>query len=223
MNYFDDTPASAVLDSVCHQYQPTTGYLMAEIRSTIDMVMERAARMAAESKEDTKGETAVREGMRLAAEHLQQEEGDLLATLEKQKPEDRKAILQGMMETLLRNIVLPRDQMLLQTSMKALDAVVKIAPGDVTAACTELQQLLSQYSQHKEQMKNQLDDAIRSQLEQKLAQQGTQLTEEMSINPAMHPQYKEELERMITGLNGQYNEALDQRKALIRQQSLASV
>lgn len=195
---------------------------MAEIRSTIDMVMERAARMAAESKEDTKGETAVREGMRLAAEHLQQEEGDL-ATLEKQKPEDRKAILQGMMETLLRNIVLPRDQMLLQTSMKALDAVVKIAPGDVTAACTELQQLLSQYSQHKEQMKNQLDDAIRSQLEQKLAQQGTQLTEEMSINPAMHPQYKEELERMITGLNGQYNEALDQRKALIRQQSLASV
>ncbi len=195
---------------------------MAEIRSTMDMVMERAARMAAESKEDTSGETAVREGMRLAAEHLQQEEGDLLATLQSRKQEDRKAILQGMMETLLRNIVLPRDQILLQTSMKALAAVVKIAPGDVSAACNELQQLLSQYSQHKEQMKNQLDDAIRSQLEQKLAQQGTQLTEEMSINPAMHPQYNEELERMITGLNGQYNEALDQRKALIRSQCLSS-
>ena len=196
---------------------------MAEIRSTMDMVMERAARMAAESKEDTSGETAVREGMRLAAEYLQLEEGDLLAALEKQKQGDRKAILQGMIETLLRNIVLPRDQILLQTSMKSLGAVVKIAPDSVSAACTELQQLLSQYSQHKEQMKNQLDDAIRTQLEQKLAQQGTQITEEMSINPAMHPQYKEELERMISGLNGQYNEALDQRKALIRQQSLASV
>ncbi|MEE4242167.1 MAG: DUF6657 family protein [Desulfopila sp.] len=196
---------------------------MAEIRSTIDMVMERAARMAAESKEDTSGETAIREGMRLAAEYLQQEEGNLLDALEKCRQEDRKTILQGMLETLLRNIVLPRDQILLQSSMKALAAVVEIAPESVAAACSELQQLLSQYTQHKEQMKNQLDDAIRSQLEQKLAQQGTQLTEEMSINPAMHPQYKEELERMITGLNGQYNEALDQRKTLIRRQSLASL
>ncbi len=193
---------------------------MAEIRSTIDMVMERAAKMAAESKGETRGGDAVREGMRLAAEYLQSGEGDLHALLQKRVKEEQPAILRGMTDTLLRNIVLPRDEFLLESSTRALAAVAELAPGDTTSTCQELQQILNQYSQHKEQMQQQLDDAIRAQLEQKLAQQGTQLTEDMNINPAMHPQYREELEKMLTNLNNQYNEALDQRKEMIRRQLL---
>jgi hypothetical protein len=30
----------------------------------------------------------------------------------------------------------------------------------------------------------------------------------------MHPQYREELSRMLTGLNNQYTDAMDQRKAM---------
>ena len=190
---------------------------MAEIRSTMDMVMERAAKMAAESKNDASDESNIREGMRLAAEYLKNSEEDLLTVLQKQKKELQGQIHQGMTETLLRNIVLPRDEVLLEGGLKALTAIAEISSGRVDAICRELQQILSQYSQHKEQMKSQLDDAIRSQLEQKLARQGTKLTEDMAINPAMHPQYREELDRMLSGLNGQYNEALDQRKSLIRQ------
>ena len=38
-----------------------------------------------------------------------------------------------------------------------------------------------------------------------------------SLNPALHPQYREELARIQGDLNNQYTQALDQRKELIRQ------
>lgn len=191
---------------------------MAEIRSTMDMVMERAAKIAAEAQESGNDETATQQGMRLAAGYLNTGEGNLQTILLEQKKEEQPAVLKGMVDTLLRNIVLPRDEILLHNSAKALEAVMELASGDVSSACTELQQLLNQYSQHKEQMLQQLDDAIRQQLEQHLAQQGTQLTEDMTINPSMHPKYREEVDKMLTDLNGQYNEAFDQRKEMIRQQ-----
>lgn len=196
---------------------------MAEIRSTMDMVMERAAKMAAEAKDDTGDEKSLHEGMRLAAEYLQGADIDLTLRLQDYSPADQPEVLQGIADTLLRNIVLPRDEILLESSLKSLAGVAELAAGDISSICQELQQILNQYSQHKEQMQQQLDDAIRSQLEQKLAQQGTQLSGDMEINPAMHPQYQEELEKMMTNLNSQYTEALDQRKLQIRQRLTAAV
>lgn len=193
---------------------------MAEIRSTMDMVMERAAKMAAEAKSDSSGDDVVHEGMRYAALYLQGDDINLTELLEKQKEQDQRPFMRGIADILLRNIVLPRDEMLLEGSLKALNGVAVLAGGDVSSLCQELQQILGQYSQHKEQMRQQLDDAIRSQLKQQLAKQGTQLTDDMNINPAMHPQYQEELDKMLTDLNGQYNEALDQRKAQIRERLL---
>lgn len=190
---------------------------MAEIRSTMDMVMERAAKMAKEAKDTTNNEDSVRTGMRLAAEHLQSGENSLQEILQQQKKEEQIDILKGMAETLLRNIVLPRDSALLETGMKSLESISTLAGGEVSSICSELQQLLNQYSQHKDQMVQQLNDAIRSQLEQQMAQQGAKLADDVAINPAMHPQYQEELERMLGDLNGQYNEALNQRKEMIRQ------
>ena len=191
---------------------------MTEIRSTMDMVMERAAKMAAESKDNANSDDGTLKGMRLAAEYLKTGQGNIKDVLQQEEKDEQPAILKGMTDALLRNIVLPRDEMLLESSAKALEAVAALASGQASSTCSELQQILNQYSQHKDQMVQQLNDAIRSQLEQQLAQQGTQLTEDMEINPTMHPNYQEELDKMMTDLNGQYNQALDQRKETIRQQ-----
>ncbi|MDJ0622475.1 MAG: hypothetical protein QNJ17_05900 [Desulfocapsaceae bacterium] len=190
---------------------------MAEIRSTLDMVMERAAKIAAEADDKLDEESSTHQGMRLAAEYLRNGDSDLQTILQAQKKEEQPAILKGMVDTLLRNIVLPRDEMLLENSGKALRAVSSLATPEISSTCAELEQLLNQYSQHKDQMVQQLEDAIRQQLEQHLAQQGAKLSDDVAINPAMHPKYQEELDKMLTDLNGQYNEALDQRKNLIKQ------
>ncbi len=183
------------------------------------MVMERAAKMAAEAVDTGTEDDLKKLGMRLAADFMNQKCPNIVEALEEQPAEQQSTIRRGITEILLRNIVLPRNEILIANGTMALQAVLDLgqSSGELPAICTEITQILEQYNQHKEQMKQQLDDAIRTQLEQKLAEQGQNLDEQATVNPAMHPQYQEEMAKMLSELNAQYNQALDQRKEMIQQ------
>ncbi len=193
---------------------------MAEIRSTLDMVMERAARMAARAEDIPADQAIEQRGMRLVAEFLEgKQEGGLAELIDQEASADQMAIRRGMAKALLRNIVLPRDEFLMKSSSAAIAGLLDLSgqAGDVASVCTELQQLLEQYTQHKEQTRQQLDDAIRAQLMQQLqAKMGTD--EELpAIDPTMHPQYQKEWEQAKSNLNEQYTQAFDQRKEILMQ------
>jgi hypothetical protein len=191
---------------------------MAEIKSTMEKVLERAARMAADASNQNDSEDSDRLGMRMAADFLNNKETNLVENLLKQPTDRQMAVRAGIAKTLLRNIVLPRDKDLVETGTKALQGLLDLgqSAGELTSICTEIQQLLGQYNQHKDQMKQQLENAVRTQLEQKMAHQRGRVAGQVSMNPAMHPQYQEEWSRMLTDLNTQYNQALDQRKKMIQ-------
>jgi len=192
---------------------------MAEIRSTMDMVMERAAKLAAEADEVSSDETLGNEGMKLAAAFLNQEESSLLELLQSRATEEQMAVRAGMAKTLLRNIVLPRDEAISEQSLLSLSALQELSgnSADIGSICSELKQILEQYGQHLEQVKQQFDESILNQLKMQLQQQGLAVDDDMALNPTMHPKYQEEWSRASAELNGQYNDALDQRKALIGQ------
>ncbi len=191
---------------------------MAEIKSTLDMVMERAARMAAASDARTDSDDLHKTGMRLAADFLNQKvTTEPAAVLAGRGQEERAAIREGMVETLLRNVTLPRDEDLKATSVLALKGLLSLGGPQLASTCTDLQQILEQYNQHKEQAIQQLEDAIRAQLGQQMVKRGGQAAQGTAINPTLHPQYREEMARMQSDLNNQYTQALDQRKELIRQ------
>ncbi len=183
------------------------------------MVMERAARMTAEVTEAPQNDDSERRGMRTAASLLNGESIDLVNYLKEQSPSEQIGVRNGMVRTLLRNIVLPREDSVAESSLASLSAIQALSgnSAEITAICSELQKILKQYGQHRQQVKQQLDEAIRSQLKQQLLQKGQRIDDEMSINPAMHPQYQEELTRMSAELNEQYNQAIEQRRAAIRQ------
>ena len=189
---------------------------MAEIKSTMDMVLERAAKMAAAAAPEVENEDLVKTGMRFAADYLNRKETDLAQLLGTQAPQDQVSVRKGMVQTLLRNIVLPRDEQLQESGKIALQGVLSLGgeSAEIQEICQELTQILEQYGQHKDQTTQQLDDAIRAQLEQQQASQGQ---EGQPVNPAMHPQYREELTKMLTSLNNQYNDAMEQRKEMILQ------
>lgn len=192
---------------------------MAEIKSTMDMVMERAARMAARSTDKSDSEESERTGMRLAAEYISLTLEDLGQVLAGQPPAEQMAVRRGMARALLRNIVLPRDEMLMATSVRAMQGLLEMerSAGDIVAICAELKQILEQYNQHKEQIRKQLEDAVRAQLEQKVGAQGAAPVSRMAMDPAMHPIFQKEWTRMKGDLNQQYNQALDERKELLQQ------
>ncbi len=188
---------------------------MAEIKSTLEMVLERAERMAAEASPTGSNDELTKKGMRLGADFMNKKEIDISAEIASEPAESRVEVLKGVSQTLLRNIVLPRNAERQESGKHALNGILVISSGSaqIQSICQELDQILAQYGQHKEQTTQQLNDAIRAQLEQQQVEKGAEPSSD--INPAMHPQYQEELTKMLTSLNNQYSEAMDQRKEMI--------
>ncbi len=192
---------------------------MAEIKSTMELVMERAAKMADKAPAVSSDEDLVKDGMRMAAGFLDSKSSDLIAELSEQDPQNQAVLLKGATQILLRNILLPRDEMIEERNTRALGGVTALIQAAgveaLSQVCAEIEQILQQYNQHKEQVVGQVEDALKMQLQQQYAEKGV---DPEQLTASMHPQYREEMAKMEQDLNSQYTQALDQRKETILQQ-----
>jgi len=106
---------------------------MAEIKSTMEMVLARAEKLCA-SVEASEDNSMVDEGRRLAASFLRDEGIDFQSVAEKHSAEERKKIVQGALETFLRNITLPRDgEQTYQGALLGITTLEKIIASDISA------------------------------------------------------------------------------------------
>ncbi len=198
---------------------------MAEIKSTMDMVMERAARMAAGAEETNYlADEQLKEGMRLGAAYMRGEPGlgeRLTALPEAEKGPLRKGAVQAM----LRNIFLARESEKQELAEKAMHGLVEIGQGDgeLLKILAEMKKILDGYRQHGEQLKEQLEAQFSQQMalmEQNLAKQTGQA---MKLQPSQHPKFQEEWARIQGQLNEQYGKALQQLKDLVEQHLVMEV
>jgi len=193
---------------------------MAEIKSTMDLVMERAARMGKASPEEMQQEEAGKQGMKLAAEFLDGSVDNLMISLTELPAEQQVAARRGMVEVLLRNIFLPRDDTARERTKKAAEGIVVLGggAGDLSSICAEMQHILGQYNQHRDQLKQQVEEQIRMQYEQVMAQQdGGMQGDAMNLERSLQTKFQEEWVRMETELSNQYNQALEQHKSVLRE------
>lgn len=181
--------------------------------------MERANRMAERAAEVPVEQQFEERGMRLIVEFLAGKHADLNALLQNEDPATQMAVRKGMATGLLRNILLPRDEDLKQSSAAAIAGIQELGAQDaeIISVCTELGQILEQYAGHKEQVQQQLADNIRTGVAQQLQEKTGEMPDLNAINPTIHPQYQQELEKALGDLNEQYNQALTQRKDILLQ------
>ena len=192
---------------------------MAEIKSTMDLVMERAARIGKASSDELRLEDARKKGMQLAVEYLN---GNLINPLEALKEQENNLqvpALKGMAEILLRNIFLPRDEMQKEKTEKAVKGVMALEgeSGEIAAICSELTNILGGYMQHRVQLRGQLEEQIIQQYENLMAQQPEMQRQGVQIDPTRQPKFQEEWSRVEAELSSQYNTALDQIKQQVGQ------
>jgi hypothetical protein len=190
---------------------------MAEIRSTLEMVLERAARLEAQASGEMLLEEKEKQGMRLAAAYLRGEKVDLAADLAKCGPQDLASVKKGMVAALLRNIVLPRKAGETADMDKAMQALREIGRDkrDLAQVFTEMKSILDRYLTHRDQLKKQLEEQFAQQMmlmEKSLAQQTGM---KMKLQPSQHPKFAEEWQRILVELNDQYGRALEQYKEFI--------
>ena len=193
---------------------------MAEIKSTLDMVMERAARIGAASKEDLNHEEATKKGMRLAAGYLRGEEVSLQRALQEESDANKRFVQQGIVQTMLRNIVLPRKTEQQELAAKAMHGLVEMvgqAGGELLQVFGEMKKIVDQYLQHRDQLRDQLKAQFTQQMEMMQQSLAQQTGVSMKLDPAQHPKFQEEWQRIQTELDDQYGRALEHYKKLVEQ------
>ena len=195
---------------------------MAEIKSTLEKVLERAASMGHATQEEIAAEERVKDGMRMGADYLKGNEVDFSSALE--QTSSSVLLKRGVVQAFLRNIMLPRDddQQRVERAMQGLLDLGK-GSGDLVSIFTDMKGILDHYLQHKKEIRQQVEDAFRQQMEQAMAQQTGQEGLGMKADPALHPKFQEEWSRIKSDLDTQYNQALDQHKDLVAQRFLVAV
>jgi len=191
---------------------------MGEIKSTWELVMQRAEAIGRASREEIAREEAKRQGMRHAAEYLDGRLDDLAGALRQADEQAGPGVRLGMIEGLLRNVFLGKDEVQLGRIRKALEGLAILGgsrQGQVLAACRDLDTVVSQYARHREQLKRQLEDQVSLQLEQLMRQQGDLQGRDVRLDPTMQPRFQEEWARVETELAQQYGQALDQHKQML--------
>jgi len=195
---------------------------MAEIKSTMEMVMARAAKMCAEAKESDLTEGALHAGMKAGADFLNGREIDLAALLKQYQGPELEQCCKGLLQSFMRQLNLPRDDSQpWEGALRGMMELAKLWPTDITtrlsSLAAEIRNILSRYFEHKQQLRKQLEDNFATQaaqLQQTLAQQ---IGMQMKISPSQHPKFQEEWQKVLAQMDDQYLNALKQYKDAINQ------
>lgn len=189
---------------------------MTEIKSTLEKVLERAASMGRASQEEMQAEEREKDGMRMAAEYLQGKTVDFSGVIEATGAS--APVKKGVVQVFLRNITLPRDDDK-QRAERAMQGLLELArgSGDLASVFRDMKGILDHYRKHQKEVRQQVEDAFRQQMEHALVQQTGQKGLGMKMDPRLHPKFQEEWSKVKSDLDGQYNKVLQQHKQLVAQ------
>ncbi len=187
-----------------------------EIKSTLEIALEKAAKIGKASKEELRREELLKEGRRLAAKYLMEKDFNLLEALAKIEPKDKPLVLRGAVDTLVRNIVFPRDDHAVGEIEKALRGLEQIFIDfpQVKQLTAEIKKLLLLYYQQQKQLYEQFKQQFKAQMagvEEALKQQ---YGEGVKVDVEMQPQFQQEWQKLKGQLEEQYRQQLDYLKGL---------
>ncbi|MFO8239565.1 MAG: hypothetical protein R6T90_01035 [Dissulfuribacterales bacterium] len=192
---------------------------MGEIRSSIEIAMEKADRLGRITKEDLETEKWLDCGHRIVATYMQGEIEGLAAGLSDISKKEMPLVLKGVTEILLRNIVLPRDKDQWSGIKKALSGFVELKGSLVNQIIPRIEQLLKNYEQtrdqYREQLKMQMEDQLGG-IRQAISQQyGTAIGSQIDVNSL--PEFQKEWSRISIEITDQFEQQLIPLKEYLKQ------
>jgi len=193
---------------------------MGEMKSAWEKAMEKAEKLGKPTDEELKQIEYVPAGNALAARYIQEDNVDLDAELTKYKGSGiRQYIINGVQETLLRNISLPHNEHDKQVTLKAMTGIktIKDNKKQLDVIYERINNLLSYYEQARVQAFNQFKSNFEAKIQDlsKTLQQrsGTATNLEAQIQL----QFQEEWRRASSELDRQYEQTLEEHKQQIVQ------
>jgi hypothetical protein len=181
---------------------------MGEIKSALEIAMEKVNQMEEPTEEEKLQWKYVPEGEKLAGRYLK-EKVNLLAELNNYDEAVRKFIISGASGILARNISLPINDFVKQNNKKAMDGLKTIKNDKVAVEnlFSKIRYIFNHYEEQGEQQKKQAYETLKADLGEKIQQALQQQMSPMmgtKIDVEKQPQFQQEWRKVQQQIDDQY-------------------
>jgi hypothetical protein len=192
------------------------GGLMGDIKSAVEIAMEKAERLGKATDEERLKWKYVPEGERLAARYIKQD-CNLVVELSQYEEKIKKYVIQGVADVLTRNINLPKSNLVKRTNKRAMDGlkIVKSDKASVENVYSKIRRIFEHYVGQGEQQRKQAYESLKAEFEAKMKQAIQQQLGSfvgIRIDVERQPQFQEEWRKLLIQLDSQYVRLLDEYK-----------
>lgn len=191
---------------------------MAPIKSAWEVALENTKNIEG-SKETLAANAARDEGRKLAAKALDDPSFGLKDALKSVARERIALVREGLIQSLLANLVLPLDELALRKN-KQVGVAVSAAVSDtrkVSAIFGQLENFFREYLEERKRMLEAIERQYAPRLKKKEEEMSRQMGQRVRINPAQDPEFQAMLRDYLSQLDLKYDQVLANAKEEIRQ------
>ena len=190
---------------------------MADIKSAREIALEKVAEMGEATEEERLKWRFVPEGEKLGAKYFK-EDCSLITELSNYEEKARKFIVEGTTSIMIRNIVMPKNDLAKKNNKKAMEGIKTLKSDKVAIenVFSKMRHVFEHYAQNGEQQKQQayvqLKAEFTTKVQQAMQQQMGSSATNINIDVERQPQFQEEWQRLQGQLDMQYIKLLDEYK-----------
>lgn len=191
---------------------------MGEIKSAFERAMEKAERLGKASPEEMKRIECEPIGNAVAARYLRGDIADIKKELSQYGTDVSSYILEGAMQTLIRNISLPRNSGSKNTLTKAMDGILALKRSKemVKEVMSQIEHLFTYYEEALKQTFANVKQDFESRLRETRAALEHQYGNKVNIEMELQALFQEEWRRARAQLDAQYESTLEQHKRQLK-------
>jgi len=189
---------------------------MSDIKSAREIALEKVEKLEKATDEERLRWKYVPEGEKLGARYLK-EGGNLVIELGKYEGEIKGCIIEGATDILVRNINLPKNDLVKKNNKRAMEGLKTLKSDKVAVEniYSQLRNLFNHYTEQGEQQRRQAYETLKTEFEtriQQAVQQQLGLLPGVKIDVEKQPQFQEEWRKVQTQIDSQYYKLLDEYK-----------
>ena len=189
---------------------------MADIKSAREIAMQKLENLEEVTEEERLKWKFVPKGEELAARYFK-EDCNLVVELSQYQDNERKYIVEGAEEILTRNINMPKNDLAKKNNRRAMEGLklLKDDKASVENVYSKIRHIFNHYLEQGEQQRKQAYESLKTQFEAKVQQAAQQQLGTMmmvKVDVERQPQFREEWRKVLTQLDSQYLQHLDEYK-----------
>ena len=189
---------------------------MGEIKSAAEIAREKLEKIGEPTEAERLKWKYSPEGEKLAARYLK-EDTNLINEVKKYDDKAKKYITASVNDILIRNILLPRNEVARKTNKKAMDGLKALKSDKVAVenVFSRMRHVLDHYVQEGAKQKKQAYESLKAEFEAKIQQaikKQTGVNARVKIDVEKQPQFLEEWQRVQAQMEAQYLTLLDEYK-----------